>query len=71
MHSKKYNEVTSPRTLAKGRQNNQVPVHLLHPLCDTATKIPFMYSFSGNQTGLNPFHIHVSMSDIYIPRIGQ
>jgi hypothetical protein len=26
----------------------------------TATKIPFMYSFSGN------FHIHVSVSDLYI-----
>jgi hypothetical protein len=29
----------------------------------TATKIPFMYFFSGN------IHIHVSVSDFYIPRI--
>jgi hypothetical protein len=37
----------------------------------TATKIPFMYSFSGNCAGLSPnFHIHVSVSHLYIPRIG-
>jgi hypothetical protein len=38
----------------------------------TATAIPFIYSFSGNcAAGLSPnFHIHVSVSDLYIPRIG-
>ena len=37
----------------------------------TATKIPFMYSFSGNWCGLSPnLHIRVSVSDLYIPRIG-
>ncbi len=38
-----------------------------------ATKIPFMYSFSGNcSAGLRPnFHIHVSVRDLYIPRIGS
>jgi hypothetical protein len=40
-------------------------------LPDTATKIPFMYSFSGNCAASVPhFHIHVSVSDLYIPRIG-
>ena len=30
-----------------------------------------MYSFSGALRGLSPnFHIHVSVSDLYIPRIG-
>ncbi len=39
--------------------------------CLTATKIPFMYSFSGNCGGLSPkFHIHVSVSDFYILKIG-
>ncbi len=34
----------------------------------TATKIPFMCSFSGICHGLSPnFHIHVSVSDLYIP----
>jgi hypothetical protein len=38
---------------------------------NTATKIPFMYSFSGNCAASAPnFHIHVSVSDLYIPRIG-
>jgi hypothetical protein len=38
---------------------------------NTATKIPFMYSFSGNFAASAPnFHIHVSVSDLYIPRIG-
>ncbi len=39
----------------------------------TATKIPFLYSFSGGIVRrLSPnFHIHVSVSDLYIPRIGQ
>jgi hypothetical protein len=32
----------------------------------TATKIPFMYSFSGKLRSLSPiFHIHVSVSDLY------
>ncbi len=36
----------------------------------TANKIPLMYSFSGNCTALSPnFHIHVSVSVFYIPRI--
>jgi hypothetical protein len=39
-------------------------------LC-TATKIRFMYSFFWQLSGLSPdFHIHVSVSDLYIPRIG-
>jgi hypothetical protein len=30
-----------------------------------------MYSFSGNCAALSPnFHVHVSVSDLYIPRIG-
>ncbi len=38
---------------------------------NTAMKIPFMYSFSWIARGLSPnFHIHVSVSDLYIPRIG-
>jgi hypothetical protein len=40
----------------------------------TATKIPFMYSFSGNcaRPQSQYFHIHLSVSDLYIciPRIG-
>ncbi len=39
----------------------------------TKTKIPFMYSFSGNcsaSVACN-FHFHVSVSDSYIPRIGR
>ncbi len=35
-----------------------------------ATKIPFMYSFSGNCAVLVQIHIHVSVSDLYIPKIG-
>jgi hypothetical protein len=36
----------------------------------TARKIPFMYSFSENLRGLSPnLHIHVSVSDLNIPRI--
>jgi hypothetical protein len=34
----------------------------------TATKIPIMYSFSGNCVASVPIsHIHVSVSDLYIP----
>jgi hypothetical protein len=41
------------------------------PKSDNATKSPFMYSFSGNLGGLSPnFRIHVSVSDLYSPRIG-
>jgi hypothetical protein len=37
----------------------------------TATKISFMYSFSGNSAAFSPnFHIHMSVSDLYIPMIG-
>jgi hypothetical protein len=37
----------------------------------TATKIPFMYSLFCELRGLSPnSHIHVSVSDLYIPRIG-
>ncbi len=36
----------------------------------TATKIPFMYSFSGNCVACPNFHTHVSVSDLYIPGIG-
>jgi hypothetical protein len=37
----------------------------------TATKIPFVYSLSWELRGLSPnFHIHVSVSDLYSPRIG-
>jgi hypothetical protein len=37
----------------------------------TETKIPFMYSQKRNCTAPSPiFHIHVSVSDLYIPRIG-
>jgi hypothetical protein len=37
----------------------------------TATKIPIMYSFSGNIASFSPnFNIHVSVSDLYSPRIG-
>ncbi len=37
----------------------------------TATKIPFMYSFPVELRGLSPnFHIHVSVSDLCVPRIG-
>jgi hypothetical protein len=36
----------------------------------TATKIPFMYSFSENCAVLVQIHIHVSVSDLYIPKIG-
>jgi hypothetical protein len=34
----------------------------------TATKIPFIYSFSGNSSP--NFNIHESVSDLYSPRIG-
>ncbi len=38
----------------------------------TTTKIPFMYSFSGNCAASVPiFLIHVSVSDLYIPGIGS
>jgi hypothetical protein len=38
----------------------------------TATKIPAIYSFSRNcATSAPSFHIHVSVSNLYIPRIGQ
>jgi hypothetical protein len=40
------------------------------PPC-TARKIPLMYSFSGNCEASVPIStIHVSVSDLYIPRIG-
>jgi hypothetical protein len=39
------------------------------PVPYTAREIPFMYSFPGKR-GLSPnFRIHVSLSDLYIPRI--
>ncbi len=44
---------------------------LLWALPYTATAIPFKYSFSGNCEASAPnFHIHVSVSDLYVPRIG-
>ncbi len=38
----------------------------------TATKIAFMYSLSGNCAASVPIsmYVHVSVSDLYIPRIG-
>jgi hypothetical protein len=39
---------------------SDLPICLIGMMLYTATKIPFMYSFSGN------FHIHVSVSDLYI-----
>ncbi len=40
----------------------------INPHC-TATKIPFLYS-QNELRGLSPnFHIHVPVSDLYIPRI--
>jgi hypothetical protein len=38
----------------------------------TATKIPFIYPFLGIALRglISNFHIHVSVSDLYIPRIG-
>jgi hypothetical protein len=46
------------------------PVPPLAPLY-TATAIPFIYSFSGNCAASAPnFNIHMSLSDLYIPRIG-
>ncbi len=37
----------------------------------TATKIPIYVFPEKELRGLNPnFHIHVSVSDLYIPRIG-
>ncbi len=46
---------------------------LIHRLTHPATKIPFMSSFSGNYAASVPisdFHIHVSLSNLYISRIG-
>jgi len=37
----------------------------------TATKIPFMYSVSGNARPQSKFHIHVSVSGLYIPLIDR
>ncbi len=44
---------------------------VLH-LWSTAMNIPFLYSFSGNCAASVPtnFHIHVSVSELYILRIG-
>ncbi len=39
---------------------SDLPICLIGMILYTETKIPFMYSFSGN------FHIHVSVSDLYI-----
>jgi hypothetical protein len=42
--------------------------NIYYILALTASKIPFMYFFP---CGLSPnFHIHVSLSVLYIPRIG-
>ncbi len=42
--------------------------HFSKPDC-TASAIPLIYSFSGNSAVCPNFHIHVSVSDLYIPRI--
>ena len=44
---------------------------MLHYNLYTATKIPFMYFLFWELCGLSSnFHIHVSVSDLYITRIG-
>jgi hypothetical protein len=57
-----YNPLKSPVDLDSGR---------IKSITYTATKIPLMCSFSGNSAASAPiFHIHVSVSDLYSPRIG-
>jgi hypothetical protein len=47
------------------------PVHLVKLLIYTATKIPFYLFLFWELRDLSPsFHILVSVSDLYIPRIG-
>jgi hypothetical protein len=54
-------------TLVISTHWGQSPVGVSH----TAPQIPCMYSLSGNCASLSPnFHNHVSLSDLYIPRIG-
>ncbi len=51
-------------------EEEEEPEPVSATLVCTATRIPFMYSFSRNLPGLSPnFRIQVSVSDLYIPRI--
>ncbi len=60
----------SVQTTVLGVPYSTLELEFSFPDC-TTTKISFMSSFSGNCAGPNfGFHIHVSVSDLYIPRIG-
>ena len=72
----RYGKENAGGTARLSRTKSHLPSHCccMYVLCEThtATKIPFLYSFSGNCVhGLSPnFHIPMSVSDLYIPRIG-
>ncbi len=56
------------------RKIYKMPVRIhecpMHMMLYTATKMPFIYSFSRNCAASVPIsHIHISASDLYIPRI--
>jgi hypothetical protein len=60
--------IQSKRT-EEGYRTGRLYISSFRSSC-TARKILFMYSFS-MKCGLSPnFHIHVSVRDLYIPRIG-